>query len=965
MQYFLDKVADLVLEQQSSRLNRICLVTPNRRAGLFLKKYFSQKVSKAVWAPDVLSMEDFISTTTGITIQEPVSLLLDFYQTYCDIEKENAEPLEEFLKWAPMLIKDFNDIDAHLPEPKKLFDNVTDVKRIEAWNPDGKPMTDFQKKYLAFFAKFQHWHSTFAENILQKQTAYQGLAYRMAANTLSGQNEPDLPWEYIYFIGFNALNQAEETIIQSLIKKGKAEILWDADKYYLENRNHEAGMFLRKYRSQWNISDFSFVADHFSIDKKNINLYGVAKNVNQAKLAANILKSFPQTDFPQQHSAIVLANEDLLMPVLNSIPENIQKVNITMGLPIRKTTIYGLFDAFFQLHITTLRMKSARRGHASAFYFKDLVRFFRHPAISLLMQQAGTVLSSEAFINKLYESKKTFLYFDTLLSMQQNDPAFLEIFSSWFNGFAYEPSAILKALRQLSAKLDHAFRQQSLIEQTPVENSLWFTDFEALYAINIVIRKLEDFREKQKEVDDLRILFMLFQAMARESKLVLSGEPLAGLQIMGMLETRNLDFKNLIILSANEDILPAAKSNTSLIPFDVKAYFGMPLYKEKDAIYAYHFYRLLQRADNIHIIYNTQNQDLGSSEKSRFLTQMQLEMPLWNPNIYIKERIIALPSAKTDRHDGLSVQKTPEMFLALNSINQKGFSPTTLIHYIRCSLLFYFRHIAGVKETIVPEETIQANTLGTVIHEALEQLYQDENLPGKNIQPQNIDNMIKRIDLVSAEKFKSVYKGGDINTGKNLLLSRVAARYIKNYLLYEKSLVTNLQEQNQHLQYIKAEEQLVVDIPMKVAVLNTEVRFRGFIDRIDRLDNTIRIIDYKTGKVEDEELKFKEWPELFTNAKLGKCFQLMMYAMLYSRKKGMPSLLSPGIVSFRRIAPGMLTLCLPDTANNGIIDQHSVSVFEQQLEVLMQQMFDASIPFTRTTDEANCSHCDFRVTCSR
>ncbi|MFP4065377.1 MAG: hypothetical protein ACLFS0_07730 [Bacteroidales bacterium] len=592
MQTFLDQVAEKVLEQTDHSMESICLVTPNRRAGLFLKKAFSVKITKPVWAPDVLSMEDFIQRITGITLQEPVALLLDFYRIYCREEQEKAEPLEEFLKWAPMLIRDFNDIDAHMPDPKSLFDSVTDVKRVETWNPDGDPLSEFQQKYLRFFEKFKRWHAALAAELTKGKIAYQGLAYRHAATALSAEESPNLPWSYIYFIGFNALNQAEETIIRSLTRKKKAEIIWDADNYYVNNPNHEAGMFLRKYRKAWNLEKLSFMGNHFSMVKKNIEIYGVAKNVNQAKLAANILQNLPKESIPSHQTAIVLANEDLLLPVLNSIPEDMGKVNITMGFPIRKTSIYALFESLFQMHVTTQRMKSAATGLKSAFYFKDVVRFFRHPVISVLAAKEGETLSTEAFVREIYASKKTFISFERLAGFWGDAGEFNSLFSPFLEGFAKQPHKIIPALLELNSKLDEAFRKKSKQEEIPVENAPWFTDFETLYPISVVLRKLDTFARQQAEVNDLRTLFMLFQAMTRESKLVLSGEPLAGLQIMGMLETRNLDFRNLIILSANEDILPAAKSTHSLIPFDVKVHYNIPVYKEKDAIFAYHFYRL-------------------------------------------------------------------------------------------------------------------------------------------------------------------------------------------------------------------------------------------------------------------------------------------------------------------------------------------------------------------------------------
>jgi ATP-dependent helicase/nuclease subunit B len=963
MQTFLDKVAEWMMERHPHGMNRICLITPNRRAGLFLKKYFANRVQTAMWAPDILSMEDFTGRITGITMQEPVALLLDFYQTYRDIEQGEAEPLEEFLKWAPMLIKDFNDIDAHLPEPHKIFENVLDVKRIESWNPDGQPMTDFQKKYMAFFEKFKTWHGAFTDNLLQRKTAYPGLAYRRAANMLTSDNQPAIPWDRIYFTGFNALNQAEETIIRSIIKMGKAEVLWDADRYYMENHNHEAGLFLRKYRSRWNLNDFSFTGDHFSIHKKNINIYGVAKNVNQAKLAANILKTLPFEDIPLQQTAIVLANEDLLLPVLNSIPDEVGKINITMGYPIRKTTIYGLFDALFQMHITTLRMKTARPDQKTAFYFKDLARFFRHPAIMVLMQSQRSSMAPEVFINKLFQSKKTFLYFQSLGEMWGDRHEFEKLFAPWFAPFAIQPHSIVQGLKTLSKSLDKDYRNYAQQEEISIENTPWFTDFEALFTINTILQKLDNYLAEHTEINDLRILFMLFQAMARESKLVLSGEPLVGLQVMGMLETRNLDFKNLIILSANEDILPTSKSNNSLIPFDVKAFFGIPVYKEKDAIFAYHFYRLLQRAENIHIIYNTQTQDMGSSEKSRYITQLQMEMPAWNPNITITEKIVPLPSASETADQEILIPKTDEIMHLLEAINEKGFSPTSLIHYINCSLLFYFRHIAGIKEVITPEETLQANTLGTVVHQVLEQLYDDEKLTGQVLHPRHIDNMLPRVEKVTAQQFEVVYAGGDVSSGKNLLLTKVAARHVKNFLHQEKAFLLELEKENRSLTYIRAEEQLTAMVNMQINNSDKQIKFRGFADRIDKLENTIRIIDYKTGKVGREELTFDQWEDIITNTKLGKSFQLLMYAMLYHRTHGSNYMIQPGIISFRHLTAGMLNLTA--AGYSGTIEQEAIKWFEEQLQILMANIYDTGLPFTRTDDEKVCANCDFKVVCNR
>lgn len=960
---FLENVAEKVVGEYGDLLHQVAIITPNRRAVLFLRKAFSQKIISASWAPDLLSMEDFIAQTTHVAIEEPVALLLRFYNLYTQIEGDKAEPLEEFLKWGSMLIKDFNDIDASVKEPVDLFNNLTDIRRMESWNPDGTKATEFQQKYIAFFDRFKHWHSAFSQELRNSRVAYQGLAWRMAAETFSQQQLPTMPWKYLIFAGFNALNQAEETIIHNLKKAGIARLFWDSDKYYLDNSSHEAGFFLRKYRKKWGKADFAFTGDHFTRDEKKIRIYGVAKNVNQARLASNILERIRTNDTELENTAVVLANEELILPVLNSLPKSIRKVNITMGLPFSKTPTYGLFDAIFQLHLTAQRTQNAKEAFNSSFYFKDIVRLFRHPSISVLLAKDGLPSRIETFIRSIFLSKSVFFTPRNLARHWGNEKEFNSLFLPLFYGFSHDPTSLISTMQSLSKQLNAAYRTMANTTETAIQNTPWFIGFEALYPLNILLRKLETYSRKTHENPNLKILFMLFKALSRETKMALSGEPLAGLQIMGMLETRNLDFENLIILSANEDILPSGKSAPTLIPLDLKAVFGIPFHKERDAIYAYHFYRLLQRAKNIHIVYNTQTQDLGSSEKSRFITQLQMEMHSWNPSISIKEDIVALPPAKEKKDHEIIIPKTPDILEAINSINKKGFSPTTLQHYIRCSLFFYFQHIAMVEETIMPEETLQANTIGSVVHEALEKLFDEQNLNNQVIQTTHIDKMLARAETVTHEKFAAIYKGGDLSSGKNLLLTKVAVRYVRNFLISEKELLIRLKKENKRITYIRSEENLTTSLTINIANKDEEIRFRGFADRIDKIEGTIRVIDYKTGKVEKEELVIKEWQDVITEDKLGKSFQLMMYALLYKKKYGMPVELTPGIISFRNPAQGLWQLTYP--GGKGPVKEDAIEAFESNLEALIKDIYNPCIPIKRTPNKDSCKNCPFREVCNR
>ncbi len=915
-----------------------------------------------MWAPAILTMDELVNKITGLTIEEPVALLLDFYATWSNLQPQPVPTFEEFLKWATTLLKDFDDIDASTSNPSWVFSNLLDAKRIENWNPDGSPRTEFQENYLKFIAGFNSWHQEFQSTLLKRKTAYKGLALRQAVTALETTDGAVLPWQQLIFAGFNALTRAEEEILRFLLKRKRAEIFWDSDIYYLQNKEHEAGHFLREYKRNWGIKELSFTGDHFSKCKKNIEIYGVAKYVNQAKLAAQILQHIPTSELSEQQTAVVLANEALLFPVLNSIPENIEKVNVTMGFPLRKTSIYGFFEAFFQIHITLQRTKGARADTEPAFYFKDVVRFFNHPAMNLYLQKHFAGQPSEAFINRIYQSKRSFLYFKSMAEIWGDAEGFTRLLGPVFLEPANNAGSLVSGLKDLCVKLDETYRWNATQRGVEVESTPWFIDFEALFSLRIIIEKLDSYIGSNSSLHDTKSVFMLFQALVRDSKLTLSGEPLTGLQIMGMLETRNLDFKNVIILSANEDILPAARAASSLVPSDVKKHSGMPTFRERDALYAYNFYRLLQRAENIHIIYNTQTQDLGSSEKSRYITQLQMELPRWNPEIRIRERIIPIPASSENIETEISIPKTPDISEKLFQINQKGFSPTTLQHYIKCSLFFYFRHIAGIEEAVAPEETIQANTLGTVVHRVLEQLYDEAGLKGKNITPEHIEKMFMKVAPLTRKSFEEVYEGGDIDTGKNLLLTRVAIRYVSNFLTLEKEFLEKLKKENINLRYITSEEPLLAELPLQINDNINTIKLRGFADRIDQLGETIRIIDYKTGAVKPDELKIEQWPDTILNPDFSKAFQLLMYALLYEKMKGNNKPVIPGIFSFRNLSAGLFTLTTP--VENAVITGQSVEHFKNLLIQLLQEIFSEQ-PFVRTENTDSCLYCEFRKVCSR
>jgi ATP-dependent helicase/nuclease subunit B len=990
MKPFLEEIAEYLMGHYGETTGDICLVTPNRRAGLFFRKHLAARITRPVWAPEVLSIEDFINRVSQLEVLDNTSLLFAFYQVYLEVEREAARPIDEFMHWAPVLLRDFDEIDATTKDPEVLFDYLRDVKRIETWNPDGTPLTDFQKNYLAFFSKFKEYHQVFTSQLLSQGKAYQGLSSREAARLVHGQ-QPDLPWKKIIFAGFNALNRSEETIIDKLIQDGKADFLPDHDPYYSDDPGNEAGLFIRKYLKKWGGNKGDKVSA-FTAGKKSIRILGIARNVNQARLAGNILGAEGGPDL-NVDTAVVLANEDLLIPVLNALPEGTAGINVTMGYPLQKTNMFGFFDALFQLYLNAGRLRREDGQEPPAFYHRDLSGFFSHSCTAMLWKAQGEEKEpgqgpqkkhpgvdpqehvqrepaeaaqagldpSASLIRALAFSNRSFFHFGDLERLKGLPKTFGEDFRFLESDWNGEPGEIFPSLLELVSRLDARFREKAGTRGGEVVHSPFFLDFESLYYFAAIFRRIQAFLKDLPFLGKLQTLAGLFRQMAGETRLSFSGEPLEGLQVMGVLETRSLDFKNVILLSANESILPRSRAVNSFVPYDVKKKFGLQVHSEKDATYAYHFYRLLQRAETIHLIYNTQTADIGSSEKSRYLTQVQHGLGKINPGIQISEEIVSLPPPAVAAANAIQVEKSAAVMDQLSRAAERGLSPSALGLYISCPLQFFLTRVCRIEEPADLEETIDAATMGTVIHGVLETLYR--TFSGKALQPGHIDPMVSDAGRVTGEQFAEHYPQGDIRSGKNLLLFHLAKQYVTSYLKKEKIFLEQCVDQGVSLKLIGLEQLMEADIAIRVGDREWPVRIRGKADRVDILDGTIRIIDYKTGKVDNSELKFESWEQVTQDHARGKAFQLLTYAWMYKKMNPGTAGVMPGIVSMRDIGKGLLTLTFPGGFE--VLDAEHLSLFEAQLGNLLTELMDPAIPFSQTTEEKNCRYCPYRVLCRR
>lgn len=964
MPLFLEKVTGHLISRWGSDLEDVCIVLPNRRAGLFLRKYLAGATRKTIWSPRIFSIEDFVASISGLRLLDLIHLMAELYEVHKELEGKKHQPFEEFISWAPQLLADFNEVDRNLVDARQLFSFLDEAKAITLWNPDQRPLTDFEKQYLHFYNSLFSYYQKLNSRLLEKKAATQGLLFRTAAMNLE-KFEKELPWKHIVFAGFNALTKAEEQIIQFLHHIGKADLLWDADSFYLEDDQQEAGGFLRLWFRKWNLNEPKWIFNELKESKKNIEIVGVPNNVSQAKLCGEILSRLGKAGKLNERTAVVLPDERMLFPLLNSVPAEIRDLNITMGLSLRHSPLAGLFDAVFLLHLNPEKFTRNKTGKTMKYYFRDVVNVLQHPYIkqmaSVLMKENdfafGELLSFLKNPNKVFISKEEII-------RPGND-----LFSSGFSFLeaAFEPwNTPAEAIKNLQ-NLVEGIRDACLLNRDPETKGSFRLELEYLYLFSTILHQLKLMTETSGIIKANSTLFQLFRQMTESTALPFYGEPLKGIQLMGMLETRTLDFENLIILSCNEDLLPRSKHTNSFIPFDIKRDFGIPTFWHKDAVYAYHFYRLLQRAGQVWLLHNTEPDELGGGDKSRFLRQIIHELPSYNPDIRISEQILTFPSGDDSLTVPISIPKNASVMSLLEVKAQKGFSPTSLNAYRKCPLCFYFSEIAGIREPEIPDETIDPKILGQAVHLALNNLYKP--FLGHHITPQHISGMKSDTPEALDLAFKKKFPGPDVNYGKNLLLVGVAKKMVLRYLHSEERFLEELELQGQSMKIVDLEKYVESSLEIYYSGKVFPVKLKGIIDRVDLPGNYYRIIDYKTGSVDAKQLVCENWEDLLSEPDLDKVFQLLTYTvLLQSRKQYRDFTIQAGIISLKKIGNGFMNVRLPEedteTPESGI-NEKSVESFKGILKNLITSIFDTGKEFDQTSDPKNCTYCPYVNICGR
>lgn len=945
MKPFLDKLAGELLGKHGNDISGLQIVFPSRRAGLYFKKYLSEIIKSPVWSPVTCGISEYIRENSDQLIADDLTLIFELYEVY----KEYAEEVtfDKFYPWGEIILRDFDEIDKNLAEADYLFRILKEHKKVEEdfeynvadldefyrfWNSfSEKDITGLQDEFIKTWEILGKVYHKFRTRLESKNICYEGMSYRKLCDKVKTKTYTT-DYKKIIFAGFNQLNRCEEGIIKDLLEQDIAEVYWDADKYYIDDKLQESGKFLRENFVNFGLNEPKWIENSLAESAVNIKMIGSPLEVSQAKVLGSELEKLKQVG--SLKTAIILPDDSLLMPVLRSIPGNIEAINISMGYSFKNSLLYSFFEL-----LRDLNLNSRGEGNSIEFYHKDIIGVLLHPYIREtapdVMNDAVTSINKR---NVIYASAR---YLKNIFREE------VDIADSIFSS-AQTANESYNYLNGIIVKL-------SDIRIKSTRNNIYENEF--LNKASIELNRIKGIIDKYTAKIESETFWNILLENSKRMKIPFSGEPLEGIQIMGMLETRSLDFDNVYILSVNEGILPAEMSSSSFIPFALRKAFKLPVSEDTEADHAYYFYRLLQKAKNVTLIYNTETGVISAGEKSRFIMQVENELAAKNKNIkavsLLLEGDIELPKRKE-----ITIEKTPQVLELLK--NQNQYSATTLSSYINCPLQFYFKKAARLKEGEEVEEYFSAAAFGNIFHELMDILYRDDI--GKEVTQEMIDNKITLIgsnydDLwkKACEKLTEYKEFAQIKQGKNLLYKSVIKKLVGSVLSNDRS--------ETPFKIIELETAAERKVSLNINGEVTDVTLYGRLDRVELKDGITRIIDYKTGTVESVKQNSKVTDpdhvnRIFNDIKLKENFQQLFYAFLYLNTNKKAKLII-GIYPLKKIAGGVYWF------EKEPISADKKKLFEDNLDILLKKIFDKVTPFTQTADIKHCKYCPYISICYR
>lgn len=1000
---FLQQTAQRIFDTHGPSLADVWVILPTRRAVSVFLDELAALSDRPFLAPHALAVDDFITQSAGVQLIDSVSLLFELYEVFREIDP--LVEFEQFIGWASVLLADFDRIDQYRVDTHELFSYLTAAKALERWQvdspPSAKPIVETAgtSRYFRLFENLHVAYHALHQRLTAQGLAYRGMAYRLLADNVESLMRDNTAYERVYFVGFNALSAAEEHIIRVLVDAQKAELIWDADPYYLDDKRQEAGDFLRRYRDNgWLLSkdNKQNIHQHFNNllgTEKNIRVVGVPNASMQAKVAGRIHQEWQQeqgkwnlangTDRSRSSpkTAIVLADETLLVSVLYALDENVTDLNVTMGLSLRSSLLFTLVDTLFEMQRTLheFRAKDGRDLRIPKFHHRHVVKLLNHPFVKQYerihaltwpggINEKGEVLPPEPLFQwiakTIVKEQRVYLTEGDMHELGEQDPLIRVLFARWPNE---EP---MRAIRTLYALID-LLREVYRDSQDAIE-------IEYLYLFFSLLRQLETTLNRQVDAEGkaavtVRSFRQFLYELIRQTSIPFTSEGRSQLQVMGMLETRALDFDRVIILSVNEGILPQSRKLNSLIPFDIASELKLPTYREQESVMAYHFYRLLQRASEIVLLHTTSTDAYGNGkgERSRFIRQIEHELvPRSKGLIRLSHPTVRFGQAGTEKMANLtdlSVPKTEAIRADLiKLLTTRGLYPSYLNQFVSCSMRFYFSRLVKIGEEEDIEEKMGAADFGNWMHLVLERLDKEYRLLGRPIDEALIVRLLE-------EEFANTMRGRVIESGINLLLYDLAKKLMLDFQRQQSELTG--------LTVIGTEQTLdtYIDVPLNGRQLR--VRIAGKIDRIEQYGGQIRIVDYKTGSVKLDSKTPKDLADkLLNDGGADKMRQLWLYRYLTLKNirdygglplnrdiadvypaQGMP--VEAGFYSFRDVPGGFKTNPVRFGENDS--PEQYIQHSEDLLRQLIQRLFDPSEPFRKTDQLESCQYCDFKGICGR
>jgi len=898
----------------------------------------------------------FIHKTFGTPYEkiETLEAIFELFEVYKKVQKK-AETFDKFFFWGEMILRDFEEIDQYLVDTKHLFTGIKSQKELDEafyfldeedkaiiqsfWSSFLPDTTKTQQNFLDTWRILLPLYEGFKERLHNQKRAFGGMIYRDIAERLEkDQPKPD---HKIYLAGFNALTKSEETIFKYLVRECNATIIWDLDAYYFNNYQQEAGTFLREYANDTLLGrSFPKEPANQIEEEKTFTATGVSLEVGQAKAMGEAVEEIvSQPDFDPSRTVIVLPQEHMLFPVLHSIPESVEKVNITMGYPLKDTSIYSLLES--ALDLQRLRKKSQVKG----------VSFYHRPVQELLLHPLLMPLEEKAASKWLVEIKKKNRIMIPAEELTFQHPVMQQVFEEADDPLNY----LLKVLRAL---YEHWKDTDRDLEVEFI--SRFYGHMELLEAM---------IGDKSEELK-YDFFTALFKRLARSFKVPFTGEPLDGLQIMGILETRNLDFDRVYILNMNEGSWPAQPRRGSFVPYNIRRAFGLPVYENNDAMYAYLFYRLLQRAKEVHFFYNTVSEFNVNGEISRFVRQLEAES-----SHTIEKKVLANP-VKTQSIEEITIQKTPEVLQHMKRFtagyqypDASKFTPSALITYLTCRLKFYFKYVAKLYEAEDVQEEMDAAIFGNILHNTMEILYKEFTKREKRdiIYPNDIFIIRAGVKGALRKAFMAHYNVEKSESfeleGRSIIAAEILEKFANQIIDHDQKYapfkVLGLEASTR--------EGYHLEVPVEIAGKTIYVNIKGIIDRIDFKEERVRVIDYKTGRDEKEYESIEVLKDRTKILKNKTILQVFYYSYLYWKVAGDQHIIEPGIFNSKDLFKDDFSWRVHQKNSKAeLLDFRPLAKeYENFLTELLTEIYDPEVPFDQVEDEKMCKYCPYVGICGR